>query len=96
MINRTMAMDKVYATIADGDEHWPKHLHDDPEVITHMTAPVRIIGQDASGQSQAQWVHTAPDHLYHACVYDQVARATMPRATLELVIPQATAKGWGA
>lgn len=77
-INRTMAMDRVYANVATGKERWPSAIHGDHEVISHMKAPVRVIALDARGQEQASWVHTMPDHLYHASVYDTVARETMP------------------
>jgi phage terminase large subunit GpA-like protein len=72
-INRTMAMDAVYAAVARAQERWPAALHNDPEVIEHMTAPVRVTALDAHGQPRADWVHTKPDHLYHASVYDLVA-----------------------
>jgi hypothetical protein len=39
-----------------------------------MTSPVRVTTQDATGQSKVEWIHTKPDHLYHASVYDTVAR----------------------
>jgi hypothetical protein len=95
-INRTMAMDLVYATIADAAEHWPFKIHSNPMVIDQMRAPVRVIGVDVRGQPVATWAHTAPDHLFHATLYDMIARATLPRGTLELVVPQALTKGWGS
>jgi hypothetical protein len=77
-VNRTMAMDRVYANVAKGAEHWPAEIHNDREVIAHMKAPVRVLALDARGQEQATWVHTQPDHLYHASVYDTVAREALP------------------
>lgn len=77
-INRTMAMDRVYANVATGKERWPAAIHSDHEVVSHMKAPVRVIALDARGQEQASWVHTMPDHLYHATVYDTVAREALP------------------
>jgi hypothetical protein len=76
-INRTMAMDRVWAMIAQAAERWPAAVCNDPEVRVHLTAPVRVTSLDARGQEQTSWVHTAPDHLYHACVYDLVARETV-------------------
>lgn len=73
-INRTMAMDAVYAAVAKRTESWPAAIHTDAEVVAHMTAPVRVETIDAHGQSRADWVHTKPDHLYHASVYEHVAR----------------------
>ncbi len=67
-INRTMAMDGVYAAVAAGDEDWPARVHNDPEVLAHLTAPVRVVTSDERGQEKASWVHTSPDHLYHACL----------------------------
>lgn len=77
-INRTMAMDRVYANVAGAKEHWPASIHNDHEVISHMKAPVRVMTKDANGQDVASWVHTSPDHLYHASVYDTIAGETMP------------------
>jgi hypothetical protein len=77
-INRTMAMDRVFARIAATQEHWPAAIHNDPEVITHMTAPVRTTAIDAHGQEVPIWVHTAADHLFHGSVYDCLARESLP------------------
>ncbi|MGE3267099.1 MAG: terminase gpA endonuclease subunit [Chloroflexota bacterium] len=77
-INRTMAMDAVYAAVATARDRWPAAIHNDPEVIEHMTAPVRVETQDAHGQPRADWVHTRPDHMFHSSVYDSVARALLP------------------
>lgn len=77
-VNRTMAMDRVYANVATGKEHWPAAIHNDHEVIAHMKAPVRVLALDARGQEQASWVHTQPDHFYHASVYDVIAREAVP------------------
>ena len=77
-INRTMAMDRVWATLAQAQERWPAEIHNDPEVIAHLEAPVRVTRTDARGQEQASWIHTQPDHLFHAAVYDQTARASLP------------------
>lgn len=85
-INRTMAMDRVYANVAGCKEHWPAHIHNDPEVSAHMKAPVRVVSQDASGQDVASWVHSAPDHLFHASVYDTVARELLPSSLQVLVL----------
>lgn len=72
-VNRTMAMDAVYAAVATVQERWPATIHNDSEVIEHLTAPVRVTTLDATGQPKADWVHTKPDHLYHASVYDMLA-----------------------
>lgn len=77
-VNRTMAMDRVYANIAKATEHWPASIHNDHEVISHMKAPVRVMTKDATGQDVASWVHTSPDHYYHASVYDTIAREQIP------------------
>ena len=77
-INRTMAMDAVSAAVTTAAERWPASIHNDPEVVEHMTAPVRVTTQDTTGQPKADWVHTKPDHLFHACVYDLVASRLSP------------------
>jgi hypothetical protein len=94
-INRTMAMDRVYAAIAEAKERWPAALHNDPEVQLHLKAPVRVTTTDDRGQERASWVHTAPDHLFHACVYDQVALAVLPQPEMPTgLLLQATTEGW--
>ena len=80
-VNRTMAMDGVYAAVARLTERWPAEIHNDPEVRAHMQAPVRLEVVDKRGQVRADWVHTRPDHLYHACVYDLVAARLLPTGT---------------
>jgi hypothetical protein len=73
-INRTMALDTVLAVIQKQEEHWPAAIHNDPEVIEHMTASQRVTVLDRKGEPRSAWVHTRPDHTFHACAYDQVAR----------------------
>lgn len=79
-INRTMAMDTVYARIAAAEERWPAAITGNSEVIAHLTAPTRVTLTGQDGQERVQWVHTAPDHLFHACVYDLIAYQALPRA----------------
>jgi hypothetical protein len=91
LVDRTMAMDTVYNRIALAKEAWPAEVHNAPEVVAHMTAPVRVVKEDEEGQARASWVHTKPDHLYHACVYDLIALKTLPRR-LPGVLAQGAAK----
>lgn len=76
-INRTMAMDSVFAAVSRQRERWPTSVTSDPEVIQHMTAPVRVVTLDKHGQSKPAWVHTVPDHGFHASVYDRIARMVL-------------------
>lgn len=92
-INRTMAMDELYAAIANGAESWPATIHNDPDVLAHLQAPVRVVVTAKDGQPVAAWTHTAPDHLFHASVYDRIALAALP-APVAGGIGQAKAKGW--
>jgi len=80
-INRTMVLDRVLATVARAEECWPARVTNDPEVLMHMTALVRVTRQDERGQEQAVWVHTQPDHLMHAMAYDLTARLVLPAPT---------------
>lgn len=95
-INRTMAMDQVYAAIASGDEVWPKTIHSNRDIAAHLKAPVRVEVKDKHGQLRATWVHTTPDDFYHACVYDRIAFATLPKSSgIEGIgIIQGSATGW--
>jgi hypothetical protein len=88
-INRTMAMDSVFAAVSRQRERWPAAIVEDPEVLTHMTAPVRVVTTDSHGQPRPAWVHTQPDHGFHASVYDRIARAVL----LSNAQPFATAVG---
>lgn len=92
-INRTMAMDAVYNLVATAAERWPAAIHKDAEVQAHMKAPVRVVTKDHNGQESVAWVHTAPDHLYHATLYDMVALQTLPKPVMG-VFTQGSAKGW--
>lgn len=80
-VNRTMAMDTVYKTIADAKEVWPGFIVNSPEVIDHMSAPSRVRTEDSTGQPHYTWVHTRPDHLFHACVYDMMAERSLPKVS---------------
>lgn len=87
-INRTMAMDAVFAAVKGATERWPAALHNDQQIIEHMTAMVRVETLDAHGQARADWVHTKPDHWMHACAYDLVAaRLVAPEAASAEVKP---------
>jgi hypothetical protein len=66
-INRSRAMDNVQARIMNHIERWPTEICRAPEVLAHMTSPARIVGQDKHGQERVDWVHTRPDHYFHAC-----------------------------
>jgi hypothetical protein len=94
-INRTMAMDTVYSIVATGKEVWPTQIHNDPEVISHMTAPTRVIVENDEGQPRATWVHTKRDDLFHACVYDHIALATLPKKLPGVALGLGSARGWG-
>ncbi len=93
-INRTMAMDGVYAAIAGGLERWPALIHNDHEFEAQMKAPVRVTTTDERGQERAAWVHSAPDHLFHASVYDRIARLSLAKASLRAFSPGGGASGW--
>lgn len=92
-INRTMAMDQVYAAVAEGNERWPKEIVYNREVIINMTAPVRMERVDEHGQSFAVWEHTAPDHGFHAALY-AICASMLSNDTIPGVIGQAATKGW--
>jgi hypothetical protein len=86
-INRNMAMDAVYNSIAMATERWPASIHNDPEVISHMKAPSRVLVTDKDGNVEPRWVHTTPDDYYHACVYDQIALLSLPRPSFVGLMP---------
>jgi hypothetical protein len=92
-INRTMAMDAVYARLLGGKERWRKLVVQQQEVRAHMKAPIRVLAEDSSGQPIASWTHIAPDHLYHASVYCLIASLLKPK-TRPGVIAQAVTTGW--
>jgi hypothetical protein len=77
-INRTMAMDHLYAVIARCEEHWPADVVLDPEVQAHMSAPIRTLTINPLGQEIAGWVHASADHSFHAALYDRIAYESLP------------------
>lgn len=78
-VNRTMAMDSVFNLIALAKERWPAKFHNDPEIAAQMKAPIRVIVKDKEGKELPKWIHSKPDDFFHSCVYDVIARATLPR-----------------
>jgi Phage terminase large subunit gpA, ATPase domain len=77
-INRTMAMDRVRAMIVKLAEPAPVAVTNDPELQAHLESPTRTTRPDTRGQPVSVWLHSGPDHLFHAMVYDAVARETLP------------------
>jgi hypothetical protein len=77
-VNRTMAMDDLLLTIQNTREIWLASLASDPDIAAQMIAPTRVLITDEDGQSKPQWVHTTPDHYFHASVYDMIARRLLP------------------
>ncbi len=80
-VNRTMAMDRLYATIAEGLEAWPSEFCHNAEIIDQLKAPIRTVIVNAKGRERIFWDHREPDHYFHASVYDQMAELTLPRAS---------------
>ena len=78
-INRTMAMDALYSEVATGDVRWSRDAAHNPETRAHLVAPQRVTIVNKHGNPQTQWIHTAPDHLFHAGVYEMIARALLPK-----------------
>lgn len=77
-INRTMAMDRLRAMIVKLAEPAPFDVVNDPEFQAHLQSPTRTTMPDTRGQPVAVWLHSGADHLFHAMVYDLVARETLP------------------
>jgi hypothetical protein len=92
-VNRTMAMDAVYAAIEGEDVVCSPEIANDPEFVAMMCSPIRVITKDDHGQERASWEHTAPDHLYHASVYCHIALESMPRGSVG-VLGQGSTGGW--
>lgn len=94
-INRTMAMDTVYTDISACRIIVPAEYINTPEIVAQLKAPVKILEKNKDGQEIAHWVHTSPDHYFHAFVYDVIASRTLiiPNAGLGIFV-QGTTKGW--
>lgn len=90
--NRTMLLDDVFDAVKGQHEHWPAAIHNDPEVIEHMTAPQRVTVLDSRGEPRMDWVHSAPDHGYHASGYDRLARQLLPKVSGIGTIGQGSAR----
>ena len=92
-INRTMAMDAVYARFATGEILMPETMVRTEQISKQLCAPVRVTTKDDHGQESATWQHTTPDDYFHAATYCWIAHQIMPRA-LPGVLGQATTSGW--
>lgn len=74
-IARTQMMQNLQAIIDGGLELWPEAIVRGRDVIAHLTSPALVKVTDAkTGQEKPEWVYTGPDHLFHASLYDVVAR----------------------
>jgi hypothetical protein len=93
-INRTLAMDMVYARIANEEEVWPADFTEDKDIVSQMCAPTRIDVQDkTTGEYFAQWVHTQPDHSFFGCLYDTIAQEIAPKGSTT-ILAQGKSNGW--
>lgn len=92
-INRTMAMDAVFAQIQDARILASPTITNDVEVLAQLKAPTRVIVKNERSEHRATWTHTAPDHLYHASVYCLIAEAVIPKRPPG-ALAQGAAKGW--
>lgn len=79
-INRTMAMDRVRAMVVKVVEAAPADVVNDPLFQEHLQNPTRTTSPDVRGQHIAMWINSGDDHMFHAMVYDLIARETMPAA----------------
>lgn len=97
-IERTMAMDAVYTLLAAGGEIWPEEISHDPEIIAQLIEPIRTKILNKRNDEMVVWIHTKPDHYYHAAVYCHIAEKLMPNVTLDINSIGATGsvKGWSA
>jgi hypothetical protein len=80
-INRTMAMDRVRAMVTKIAEPAPLSVVNDPLFQAHLQATTRVTTPDVRGQHVAMWQNQGDDHMFHAMVYDLIARETMPAST---------------
>lgn len=67
-INRTMAMDRLWALTVKLAEPAPSAVVNDPEFQAHLQSPTRTTMPDTRGQPVSVWLHSGPDHLFHACL----------------------------
>lgn len=92
-INRTMAMDAVYARFAEATVAMPELLCRTDALTKQLCAPVRVTTKDDQGQETATWQHTTPDDFFHAAVYCWIAQQILPRR-LPGVLGQGSTSGW--
>jgi hypothetical protein len=93
-IFRTGMMDQVFADVVSGNLVMPVEALDDPEVVAHLCAPQRAVVTNRHGEPIPAWVHTKPDHYFHALVYERAARELLKAAIPRGVIAMGRAKGW--
>ncbi len=94
-INRTMAMDALYARIAGGLDTWAEGISRHGEVRAHLRAPQRSVIKKDDGELVPVWTHTAPDHLFHAALYAMVAsQLKLARSDAASAVLVGSAHGW--
>lgn len=94
-IHRTSAMDALYERLALGEEErWPRQFAHDPEIREMMKAPQRITYTDKRGNVRSDWVHTKPDHYFHASVYGLLAEKLLPKHSNEGMLLHGGVNGW--
>lgn len=78
-VNRTMAMDDLHLAVMNAREIWLPSIALDPDIVAQMVSPTRVKIDDENGQPKPSWVHSTPDHYFHASVYDLLARRLLPK-----------------
>ena len=88
-------MDALYERLALGEEErWPRQFAHDPEIREMMKAPQRITYTDKRGNVRSDWVHTKPDHYFHASVYGLLAEKLLPKHSNEGMLLHGGVNGW--
>lgn len=72
-IDRTRALDGLYADLLAGALTLPADARDVPHYYKHLKAPTRVIEQTRDGTGVARYVEDGPDHLAHAENYCRIA-----------------------
>jgi hypothetical protein len=96
-IERTASMDLVLSRVSSLQESWPADYALDAEIATQMGSPVRVETRNQkTGQVRPRWLHSGPDHWFHACNYDIIASRVLGAPSSKRPAPSVPIGEFGA
>ena len=79
--DRTLSLDMWTTRFREQKVELPKTLDNQIEFKEHMKALTRTITKNKKGETKAEYLHTSPDHYYHAGNYSNIAKAIFEKVS---------------